>query len=551
MISDYFEKLLKMHRINDNFNLNDFAVELIREESGLELFSFLNFSTSDLTYHVLFTTVDNEYIKDMTFFDVEIEAELPSELFIEEESFNVFQRLFFESDNIKYVFLIHENKDFNQEKLAEIINSYIVANKNRNLIKYYQNSLLTSQYQLDILNGIGELIGSFDLDVVLAKLLENAINIVNGDVGGIFLFDKETNRLVPKTNWGVKGEKLLSIMFTENNISAIEETYNNREIKFIPEINEHSGITFPEDIFVHSLVTIPLFTKNENLGVLILINFQLDETFVDGKLVTLESLAKIASIGIENSIYFQQSIEQEKFNTQLNIAANIQKNLLPSEDLLYKNIQVSGLSMAAMNVGGDFYSYLQTGNKVYAFLGDVSGKGIPAALLTTMAMIVIKTSLNPDISLEKIMYKINNTISEESLGENYLTLGLFEVDTENDQAVVVGCSQEVLHYIHSENRLVKFDSKNLPVGMFDNVDYFVETVDFCKGDMFFTFSDGITDAVNRKGEDYGLERLEKMIFENTDLNASKIKKAIVNDVIKFSEGADQFDDLTLLVIKRL
>ncbi len=551
MISDYFEKLLKMHRINDNFNLNDFAVELIREESGLELFSFLNFSTSDLTYHVLFTTVDNEYIKDMTFFDVEIEAELPSELFIEEESFNVFQRLFFESDNIKYVFLIHENKDFNQEKLAEIINSYIVANKNRNLIKYYQNSLLTSQYQLDILNGIGELIGSFDLDVVLAKLLENAINIVNGDVGGIFLFDKETNRLVPKTNWGVKGEKLLSIMFTENNISAIEETYNNREIKFIPEINEHSGITFPEDIFVHSLVTIPLFTKNENLGVLILINFQLDETFVDGKLVTLESLAKIASIGIENSIYFQQSIEQEKFNTQLNIAANIQKNLLPSEDLLYKNIQVSGLSMAAMNVGGDFYSYLQTGNKVYAFLGDVSGKGIPAALLTTMAMIVIKTSLNPDISLEKIMYKINNTISEESLGENYLTLGLFEVDTENDQAVVVGCSQEVLHYIHSENRLVKFDSKNLPVGMFDNVDYFVETVDFCKGDMFFTFSDGITDAVNRKGEDYGLERLEKMIFENTDLNASEIKKAIVNDVIKFSEGADQFDDLTLMVIKRL
>ncbi len=551
MISDYFEKLLKMHRINDNFNLNDFVIELIREESGLELFSFLNFSTSDLTYHVLFTTVDNEYIKDMTFFDVEIEAELPSELFIEEESFNVFQRLFFESDNIKYVFLIHENKDFNQEKLAEIINSYIVANKNRNLIKYYQNSLLTSQYQLDILNGIGELIGSFDLDVVLAKLLENAINIVNGDVGGIFLFDKETNRLVPKTNWGVKGEKLLSIMFTENNISAIEETYNNREIKFIPEINEHSGITFPEDIFVHSLVTIPLFTKNENLGVLILINFQLDETFVDGKLVTLESLAKIASIGIENSIYFQQSIEQEKFNTQLNIAANIQKNLLPSEDLLYKNIQVSGLSMAAMNVGGDFYSYLQTGNKVYAFLGDVSGKGIPAALLTTMAMIVIKTSLNPDISLEKIMYKINNTISEESLGENYLTLGLFEVDTENDQAVVVGCSQEVLHYIHSENRLVKFDSKNLPVGMFDNVDYFVETVDFCKGDMFFTFSDGITDAVNRKGEDYGLERLEKMIFENTDLNASKIKKAIVNDVIKFSEGADQFDDLTLLVIKRL
>jgi len=550
MNSSFLEKILQIHNINDDFNLNDFVIKLIKEETDIKNFTLLNLSTSDLTYHVLLSSLDAESIYETTFFDIEIDGEVPFVLFVEEKSHTVFKKLTFETGNIKYTLLIHDGSNFDTEIISIIIKNFIVAYKNRMLIGFYQSSLLNSQYQLDILNEIGELLGSFDLNVILAKLLENAINIVEGDVGVIFLFDSEKEKLIPKTSWGVKGEQLLQIINREKSISIIEETFQEKEIIFSPRINEDTNIKIPENIFVHSLVTLPLFTKNENLGVLILINFQLDETFVDNKLVTLESLSKIASIGIENSIYFQKSIEQEKFNTQLNIAANIQKNLLPSKDLLLDNIHVTGLSMAAMNVGGDFYSYLKTNNKVYAFLGDVSGKGIPAALLTTMAMIVIKTSLEDNLSLDKIIFRINNTISEESLGENYLTLGLFAIDIHDKKASVVACSQEVLYYRQSENKLELLTSKNLPVGMFDNIDYSIEHIPFEKGDMFFTFSDGITDAVNVNGEDYGMDRLKKVITDNHQLSASEIKKVIVDDVVKFSKGAEQFDDLTLMVIKR-
>ena len=544
--------LKDINNISKSIDLNTSVKDFLQQNLELKNFTLLNYDTANYSYNVVFTTIAVEDINNIFFFDAEIENDTPFKLNFETTETDVFDKIKIETDDSKYCFLIHENCDnIDKQYLELILENYLTAYKNKILLQYYQNSLVANQYQLDILNELGDLLGNFNLNIVLSKLLENINNIVNSDVGIIFLYDKKEEKLKSKINWGVKEDIILEIKSKYSGKPLIYEAFESKEMKLYENFKETDEIDFPSDkVFINSFLTVPIFTNNENLGVLVLLNFELDESFIDSKLVTLETLIKIAAIGIENSIFFEKSIEQEKVNTQLKIASDIQENLLPKEDLSFEDIKITGFSTPAMNIGGDFFNYLVLEKNVYAFLGDVAGKGIPAALLTTMAMIVIKTTITNDRNLEEIVFRINNIIAEESLGENYFTLGIFDINTENNNVRLVGCSQEILYYSKNENKLNKIESQNLPIGMFENVEYFFEDMQFNNGDIFFTFSDGITDAVNPEGDDYGMARLENIILENVEKDAVEIKNAILEDISTFSQNAEQFDDLTIIVIKK-
>ncbi len=547
------ELLADISELNDlskSKNLFSAFSKLLEKFYNITDISILYFDNTDFSYKIIESTINFQNRDEIYFFDAEVEIEPPFDLSIEGKDFKVFYKSQIEKDDYRYLFLIHNDSKIEQIIIDALFKIYLTAYKNKILYNYYQNSLLNTQYQLDIINEIGELLGSFNLNVVLTKLLEHVNNIVSGDVAAIFLYDKEEQRLKAKINWGVKEEYLLDIIDTESNKPLVEKVFKLKEVKFYENIENSQEITYPKDKFViNSIISLPIYTNNENLGVLLLINFEIDESFIDIKLSTLELLVKIAAIGIENSIFFENSLKQEKINTQLRIASNIQKNLLPEHDLISDKIAITGFSTPAMNVGGDFYNYIDKGNKIFAFLGDVSGKGIPAALLTTMAMIVIKTSINPESSTKEIVENINNTIALESLGENYLTLGFFEVDINNNKANIVNAGQEVLLYKGANKEIIEFSSSNLPIGMFEGIEFSIDTIDFYSGDILITFSDGITDAINTDEESYGMERLRKIILENANSDVLTLKNRILEDVSRFSEGAAQFDDLTILLVK--
>ncbi len=548
------EELLRyISEINDitaSINIFQKFSEILKKFLKIENITILYFDNTDFSYKIVDTTLQVPNRDEIYFFDAEIEIIPPFSIEIEGKEYKVIYKSEFEKDDSKYTLLIHSDVSIEQKILDSLFNIFLTAYKNRIIYNYYQNSLLNTQNQLNILNEIGDLLGNFNLNIILTKLLEHVNNIVKGDVATIFLYDKEQETLKAKVNWGVKEEYVLEIIDKNSGKPLVEKVYNLKEIKFYEDVNNSPEILYPKDKFViNSLISLPIYTNNENLGVLFLINFEIDESFIDIKLATLELLVKIAAIGIENSIFFEKSLEQEKINTQLRIAANIQNNLLPDNDFISENIKITGFSTPAMNVGGDFYNYMEKGNKIYAFLGDVSGKGIPAALLTTMAMIVIKTSIDPENDAKKIVENINNTIAIESLGENYLTLGFFEIDIKHNKAFLVNGGQEILYFKSDTNEINEFSSTNLPIGMFEDVEFNMDSIEFLKGDILITFSDGITDAVNTNGDSYGIDRLKKLIIENATKDAVELKNIILDDVNSFSKGADQFDDLTILLVK--
>jgi|GEM_PF-6426518 len=555
MIVDLLKDLQSLQHLSEKVDYNSKIISIIKKFFPIQSFTLFAYDVTDYTYHLVFSTVAIDNPEEVYIFESEILPDDFFNLYINEGELPVYWKLLFEESNAKYLFLSHEpTNNLDSNLLLAVLENYTTAVRNRLVHEYYVTNLLNSQSQLDVLNEIGDILGTFNLDVVLSKLLENSNNIVAGDVGIIFLIDNNENKLKSRIQWGVKEDIILQIKFKDSDKALVQESYDSKKQFFFDTKQSRyafENIKYPEDVYIDSILSIPLFTNNENLGVMLLLNFKIDEVFTENKILTVETLARIASIGIENSLFFERSIQQEKINNQLKIASEIQNNLLPQDSLIFEGFEITGFNKSAMNIGGDFFNYFTYENKIYSFLGDVAGKGIPAALLTTMAMIVIKTSVLPEINIEDVVGKVNNIIAQNSMTENYLTLAIFEIDTINNQINFVNCGHTEILYYDSKNRsITEYSSQNLPVGLFEDSPYISNQIMINSGDILITFSDGVPDAVNQNGESYGLENFKKIIIDQANQSIDTIKDELLKDIDQFCSKAPQFDDLTILAIRK-
>ncbi len=531
--------LIELYKINDIEQLFEYIKSFYKFN-----FTLLTYDSDEFSYSNIFSTI----LEEKFFFDTEIKDSLPYEL----NEVTVYYQYKYEIDNTSFLLLIHDYSPLNefQKKLFKHI---AIAVQKLNLIKYYQNSLLANELQLDLIKEIGELLGNFDLEILLTKILENAVKLVNGDVGVICL--KKSNILHEQISWGVPRGVLIKIINKNTNKPLVEEIFDNKEIVLIEDLSTHPEYEFllKEKFNIKSFIGLPLYTKNKDLGVLILINFKIDIDSIEITKATLETLTQIAAIGIENAIFFKDSLDKEKLLTELKIAANLQKKFLPAENFSTEKFFIGGFSIPARSVGGDFYNYLiSDDNKITAFVGDVSGKGVPAALLTTMAMSLLKTFILEFKNLQKVLYKINNIICREDLDEKYFTLGIFDIDLENHSVELINAGHtDIIHFDSQNEKINKYPSENLPIGMFEDVEFEVKKFNINKNDLIITFSDGLPDAINEEGERYELDRLINLIKKFSTYDPEKIKLEILNDITKFCGDVEQFDDLTLLIIKIL
>ncbi len=536
------EKLLiELHKKNDLESLLNFIKDIFNFN-----FTILIYNDEEFVYEIIYSTI---FKNENFFYDSEIEDSLPYQL---EDMDVLFQYKFEINDNI-FLLLVHDKIKID-ESILSFFEHFAIAYHKTTIINHYQNLLLASEMQLDLIKEIGDLLGNFDLEILLTKILENAVKLVNGDVGVICL--KENKVLNEQISWGVPRGILIKIINKETNKPLIEEIFNNRETVLIEDLMKDHKYEFllKEKYFIKSFIGVPIYTKNEDLGVLILINFKIDIDEIEIKKTTLETLTQIAAVGIENAIFFKDSIEKEKLLTELSIAAELQKKFLPEENYLTDKFFIGGFSLPAKSVGGDFYYYLISENldKITAFIGDVSGKGIPAALLTTMAISLLKTFIMEFKDLKSILYKLNNIICKENLDEKYFTLGIFEIDLNKNIVELINAGHtEILHFDAKNKKLNEYKSENLPIGMFEDIDF--ESIKFKinKNDLLISFTDGLPDAINEDGERYEMDRLIKLLCNIYYYPPEKIKDEILNDIKNFCGNTEQFDDLTLLIIKIL
>lgn len=238
--------------------------------------------------------------------------------------------------------------------------------------------------------------------------------------------------------------------------------------------------------------------------------------------------------------------EKERIKAELDIATKIQASNLPTEAIINENYNVNGYSQPAKAVGGDFFDYYELDDDNLAIvIGDASGKGVPAALLTMITQVMIKQILKHNKDPSKALYSLNNQLCENNAETMFVTLwlGIYNKTTEKLTFSNAGHNPPII----KENGKFKYLDINsgLVLGILEDFEY--ETEEMTLTDEVILYTDGITDAHNDNGEMYGEERL--LNFFNEFKSDDCPIRPLLKDIDYFTENQDQFDDMTLVYLR--
>ncbi len=244
---------------------------------------------------------------------------------------------------------------------------------------------------------------------------------------------------------------------------------------------------------------------------------------------------------------------KEKIESELKIAHNIQIGFLPKK--LDKNrIQAIDLAAAmypAKEVGGDLYDYFIIGDNLYFIIGDVSGKGVPAALFMSTTITLFRALAAGCSTPSEIAYKLNNEIFIINESMNFITLicGFYNLKTGE---MLYTNGGHLTPYIISGNGIVEkvFLPQGVAVGVFKDVEYTDCNLKLSQNDMIAFYTDGITEAFNRNGELFGDKRFEELLKNLHADTSEEVVDLIIKEIFRFSKGTQQADDITVLTFKR-
>ncbi len=295
---------------------------------------------------------------------------------------------------------------------------------------------------------------------------------------------------------------------------------------------------------------VPMQIKNTTKGLIILGKRKNDLAYTKSDIEFVSSLGSLAIISIENARLFTEALEKQRLEKDLETARNIQKNLLPKKFPVFSNLEIDAYNASAKMVGGDYYDVVKLdNNRVLVAIADVSGKGVPAALLMANVQAFLKSICKQNLPLAEATNLMNDLVAENTTMGSFITFfwALFENDTKKLTYVNAGHNPPLHVY---NGRINKFKKGGMILGVLPTtIPYVSETIQLESGQAVVLFTDGITEAMNKNGEEFSDEKLEKIVSSIYNESPKSILDKIKAQVEEFTVGAEQSDDITCLVLK--
>jgi sigma-B regulation protein RsbU (phosphoserine phosphatase) len=242
------------------------------------------------------------------------------------------------------------------------------------------------------------------------------------------------------------------------------------------------------------------------------------------------------------------SSEQRDLESDLSLAALIQRRLLPNLDLAPKGWDVRFHYQPAGMVSGDYCDLVETNGGLLFMLGDVSGKGVAASMLMSHLHATFRSLAEAGLPLDRMVEDANRIFCESTLAGQFATLVVGRA-TQDGSVEFVSAGHLPLLHIHADGVVPK-DSTGVPLGMFCNARFLVHRLALAQGDTVFLYTDGLTEARNRAGQEYGLQRIHALAARHAGNAPDGLIAGCLGDLASFGEGLKQTDDLTLLALRR-
>jgi phosphoserine phosphatase RsbU/P len=242
------------------------------------------------------------------------------------------------------------------------------------------------------------------------------------------------------------------------------------------------------------------------------------------------------------------SAEQRALESDLSLAARIQRALLPNLSLAPTGWDVRFHYQPAGMVSGDYCDLLETADGLLFMLGDVSGKGVAASMLMSHLHATFRSLAEAGLPLDRMVEDANRIFCESTLAGQFATLVIGRAAPDGSVEFVSAGHLPLLH-LHGDGVAPK-ESTGVPLGMFCSARFLVHRLTLAHGDSVFLYTDGLTEARNRAGQEYGLERVHRLATRHKGKAPDRLISECLEDLVSFGDGLKQTDDLTLLVVRR-
>jgi len=245
--------------------------------------------------------------------------------------------------------------------------------------------------------------------------------------------------------------------------------------------------------------------------------------------------------------------EKERLNRELEIAAELQKAMLPRYSLDIKSLDLAGLSLPAKQVGGDYFDYFNTVGKNIGFvIADATGKGLPSSIFMTNSKSIFKVISTEEMEPSKVIKRTNDLVIRDISPSTVMFVTLFYGVYDRDSKIFryTNAGHNPPLYIDNKNSTIKMlNTHGCPVGIVEDQEYGEDEIKLEEGDVIILYTDGVIEAINKDREMFGIQRLMELAMENKELAAQEIVDKIKEEVFAFTDSPEQFDDFTILTFK--
>ena len=401
---------------------------------------------------------------------------------------------------------------------------------------------------LALLNEISrELTSILNLDQLLKRVGDLLLEIIDYQMFSILLLDENKQKLVHR----------FSVRFKENvqikhdiplGRGLVGAAAQERKGILTPDVNKDPRYIRlnPE---TRSELCVPLIYKDEVIGVLDLENTRRNY-FNDEHLRIMSTLGAQIAIAVENArLYERIHQEEQRLERDLSMAREVQHHLLPPACPVLRNAELAARFNPAHAIGGDMYDFLDyKAPRSCIVVGDVSGKGAPAALYAALVSGILRSLAPGEPSPADMLATVNNSLNHRKLDAQFVVLTCAVWNDEKRTMHVANSGLPRPIYCRNGHAHM-IEAAGLPLGLFENVTYEEIGMEASPGEVFVFFSDGIVDASNEKDEQFGRVRIEQVIAKHCHRNARQIADALFHATETFSAGAPVFDDQTVVVLK--
>lgn len=297
-------------------------------------------------------------------------------------------------------------------------------------------------------------------------------------------------------------------------------------------------------------IVLPLTSQGTTQGALCLGPKMTGQPYKPGDIEFLYALGNLALTSIQNTYLLDEQIEKERLEEEIRVASEIQERLLPQHIPDVAGLEIASYVSPSFHVAGDYLDVVQlTDGQVLLAIADVTGKGVPAALLMANIQACLRLVSPMDITIEEATARINQVIYDNTDLDRFITFFWGFYDPGTRVLTYINAGHEPPFQLTTKGELIKLETGGLLLGVFGESAYERGSTTLSPGDLVVMYTDGLTEAMDPEKNQFGVERIKPAMEKNRDRSAHEVLDALLDEVEAFTKGAEQSDDLTLLVLK--